>query len=311
VEESERDLITSDVRVAGVFGYPVGHSLSPQMQNAALRAAGVPCVYLAFNVRPEALEAALRGAAVMGMAGMNLTVPHKVAAAAFMDRLSEEADRLGAVNTVVFEGDRLVGHNTDGVGFAKSVEEAGLGLGGCRAVVYGAGGAARAVVCAILQHGGSVTVVNRTAERAWDLVAYMRKRLDLVGGASAARSGSVEEAEALACADLVVNATSAGMIPKADTLPPVRLDLLREGMLAMDLVYRPRQTWFLAAAAKAGCQTINGVPMLVHQGAESFRLWFGIEPDVAAMKRAVLAALESEEGCAETNAPTVAGCRTV
>lgn len=289
-------MITAETRVAGVFGFPVEHSLSPQMHNAALQAAGLPCVYAAFHVTPEDLEPALYGARAMGFAGLNLTIPHKVPAVELMDELATEAELLGAVNTVQFDGRRMIGYNTDVEGFSAAVKQAGADLSGVRTVVYGAGGAARAVVYAALRAGGQVTVVNRTAQRAEELVEWVGSSLLRPGHLTVAVPGSPEEITALEDAAVVVNATSAGMTPREGSMPPVRLASLRATMLVVDLVYRPPETKFLAEARRAGCRTMNGVPMLVHQGAASYRIWFQEEPDVNAMAAAVEAALSAGNG---------------
>lgn len=289
-------MITASTRTAGVFGWPIGHSLSPEMQNAAFRAAGLPVVYLAFEVHPALLATALAGAAAMGMVGVNLTVPHKVAAAPLMARLSPEAAALGAVNTVRFTDDGMEGHNTDVEGFLQAVREQDLDPRGAQAVVYGAGGAARAVVYGLARSGAHVCVVNRTPARAAELQKALQASVP-VASVSVAEPGSDAEAAALRSAALVVNATSAGMSPHTDTMPPVALEHMPESALVMDLVYRPSETIFLRRAREAGCRTVNGVPMLVHQGAVSFRLWLGQEPDIQAMRVAVEEALlrETEE----------------
>lgn len=286
--------IHAHTRLVAVLGYPVGHSLSPQMQNAAIAAAGLPCQYMAFSVPPGGLADALHGLAALGAVGANITIPHKVAAVKLMDRVSCDAAGLGAVNTVCFTGDAIVGHNTDVAGFAAAAQSDGFELCGAPAVVYGAGGAARAVAFSMLDYAMDVTVVNRTWERADEMVAQVLDGAGMTHGVTAARAGSQEEREAVHQAAIIVNATSAGMTPHEDTMPPVPLDCLREGTVVMDLVYRPRETRLLAAARAAGCDTIDGVSMLVHQGAASFRLWFGLEPDTGLMQEAVEAALAGE-----------------
>jgi shikimate dehydrogenase len=251
---------------------------------------------MAFSVCPNDLEDALRGLAALRAVGTNITIPHKVAAVGVMDELSAEARGLGAVNTVCFRGDAMVGHNTDVEGFAAAAQSGGYQLRGSTGVVYGAGGAARAVVCSMLAHAMDVTVVNRTPERAEKMSAEVLDRMGMIAGAKVARAGSEEERDAVRQAEIVVNATSAGMAPNDDATPPVPVDCLRKRATVMDLVYRPRETRLLAAARAAGCSTIDGVSMLVHQGAASFRLWFGQEPDTGRMREAVETALAADPG---------------
>jgi len=280
------------------------------MHNAALREAELPCVYLAFAVQPDRLEDALRGALALGMVGVNLTIPHKVAALNLMDWLDPEAQALGAVNTVLFQDGRMLGYNTDAVGFAQAMQHEGVELANRRSIVYGAGGAARAVVYALLKHRGQVTVINRTLSRAQELKAALAHRsseqmLQVVP------MDTPEEEMALRRADLVINATSLGMTPNTDTTPLRHPSLLRPGTTVVDLVYRPRETRLLREARRAGCRTVNGVSMLVHQGAESFRIWFHVKRNVAAMQRAVEEALAAEERYSEVSNQAVAGMSDV
>jgi shikimate dehydrogenase len=260
------------------------------MHNAALTSAGLACVYVAFDVAPPALADSLRGMAALGFVGANITIPHKEAAFALVSTVSPEARALGAVNTVSFVDGAASGHNTDIEGVLAPLRELGIGLSGLQTVVLGAGGAARAAVCALAGAGSRVTVVNRTYARAEALVARVAS---LPGGASvvAEAAGSAGANRALIEAELIVNATAAGMTPDVGTMPDVPAAALRQGKTVFDLVYRPAETALLTAARRAGCRALNGVPMLVRQGAASFRHWFGMEPDVAAMERAVVSAL--------------------
>ena len=286
--------ITARTRLLCVLGCPVEHSVSPEMQNAALRVAGVPIVYAAFRVTPEYLGSALAGLQALGFVGANLTIPHKEAGAQMMDRLSPEAAALGAVNTVIFSADGMVGHNTDVCGFLEPLRREGIDPAGKKAVVLGAGGAARAVVYGLSREGASVTIVNRTAERARvlaDITAATLSPGKQARAPMALASGSSEAEDAVRGCDLLVNATSAGMAPNVEELPPIKTDWLRRETVVIDLIYRPRVTALLRAAMDRGCRTMNGLGMLVHQGAESLRLWLGIEADVTAMERAALNAL--------------------
>ncbi|WP_419841658.1 shikimate dehydrogenase [Candidatus Poriferisodalis sp.] len=271
-------------RVAGVIGYPVRHSLSPALHNAAFAALGLDWVYAAFEVPAGAGGDAVAAMRALGIEGLSVTMPHKDAAAAACDELSATAMLLGAVNCIRRDGSRLIGENTDGTGFIRSLrEQAGMEPTGRRAVVLGAGGAARAVVVALAAHGASVTVVNRSAAAA--------ERTAEVGNVAASAAGtsqgsvSVGTAEAVRDADLVVNATPLGMAHN-DPLPTDPA-LLGEGQTVTDLIYRPQRTPFLDAAARAGATTLNGTGMLLFQAAEQFTMWTGHAAPVDAMAAAV------------------------
>lgn len=272
--------------LVGVFGWPVGHSISPAMHNAALRALGLDWVYLPLAVEPVRLQEAVLGLRALGFMGANVTIPHKVAIAAFMDELSAEAQAVGAVNTVIVREGRFLGHNTDAVGFLGDLAAAGYSPAGRTAAVLGAGGAARSVVYALARAGAPVRVWNRSAEHARRLLVDLDPHVP-----SGLMSMAESVADALDSADLVVNATSVGMKggPPGSPLPEgVRL---RAGMTAYDLVYTPQATPFLRQARAAGAQAIGGLGMLVRQGAEAFTIWTGLEAPVAVMERAARRAL--------------------
>lgn len=260
--------------VAGVAGWPVGHSRSPRLHGHWLRRYGIDGLYAPFPVPPEAFATAVRGLAAAGLAGLNVTVPHKAAACALCDRLDETAKRLGAANTLIFgpDGD-IEGRNTDAYGFAEALKAGapGTGPGGGSAVVLGAGGAARAVVLALRTLGyGPVRIANRTAAHAEAAAAALGPGVETVPWR--------ERAAALAGAALLVNATSLGMAgqPALD-LP---LDDLPPEATVSDIVYAPLETPLLAAARRRGCRTVDGLGMLLHQGRPGFRAWFGVDPAV-------------------------------
>jgi shikimate dehydrogenase len=281
--------------VVGVIGHPVAHSLSPRLHNAAFAALGLDWVSVGFPVPPGQAAEALVGLRALGLAGLSVTMPFKDEVAALVDRRSPVAERLGAVNCVVRRPDGLEGHNTDGRGFVESLARgARFNPAGRSCLVAGAGGAARAVVLALAESGAAeVVVVNRTPARAEAAAA-------LAGPAG--RVGTADDARR---ADLVVDATPVGMggAPGDAGQPgpgdPGDLgDLgdpgwlvdpasLRPGQVAAHLVYHPRVTGWLAAAARAGATPVGGLGMLVHQAAAQLRLWTDTEPPVEAMWRAV------------------------
>ncbi|NLG28220.1 MAG: shikimate dehydrogenase [Chloroflexi bacterium] len=277
--------------VVGVIGWPVEHSVSPQMHNAALRALGLDWCYVPFAVPPERLTEAVRGLRALGLRGINATVPHKQALLPLMDALTPEARAIGAVNTLVMRPEGLLGHNTDAQGFLRALREAGFEPAGCRALVLGAGGVARAIVYALLSVGASVTLLNRSAARAEQL-AHEFETLAAPGATLSA--GALESATASASAaraHLVVNATSAGMWPAVERSPWPTGARLAAGAFCYDVVYNPRETLWLRTARAGGCAVADGLGMLVHQGAEALELWTGERAPVSVMRAACEAAL--------------------
>jgi shikimate dehydrogenase len=266
-------------RVVGVIGDPVGHSLSPRLHNAAFDALGLDWVSVAFPVPDGMAGGAVAGMRALGIAGLSVTMPHKAAVAGLVDRLTPVADVLAAVNCLFWDGDSLVGDNTDGIGFVASLRRgAGFDPDGRRCLVIGAGGAARAVVRALADAGATdVVVVNRTAGRAATAAALAGDR-GRVGSPGDARS-----------ADLVVQATPAGMggSSSADERPLVDPGQLGAGQVAADLVYHPRMTRWLLDAAGAGATPVGGLGMLVHQAAAQLERWTGQPAPVEAMWAAV------------------------
>jgi shikimate dehydrogenase len=267
-------MITGATRLAAVIGHPVRHSLSPLLHNAAFVAAGLDWAYLAFDVAPGAAGEALAAMRVLDLGGLSVTMPHKDDVARSVDVLDPAAAALGTANTVVPLGDgRLAGHSTDGAGFVASLVEAGVDVAGMTVAVLGAGGAARSVVDALAQAGvDSIRIINRSAAKA--AVAA-----DL--GAGRAIVGTADD---VGRAELVVNATSIGM--GTDDLP-IDPGLLHDGQVVADVVYHPRETALLRAAAAAGARTVDGLGMLIHQAVLQQELWTGRRPDPAVMRLAV------------------------
>lgn len=270
----------------GVIGDPVAHTASPAMHNAALRALNLDYAYAAFRVAPAALPQALAGMCALGLVGLNVTVPHKQAVMAHLDEVSEEAKSIGAVNTIAQRDGRLVGYNTDAFGIVQSLKaDGGLDPLPAKVALLGAGGAARAVLYALLarEEVEEVLLFNRTVEKA----AALAGDLD---GTGKVRVGSLAETGPIGDAGLLINATALGMHPRTDVSPLADPSCLHERMLVADLVYNPLETLLMQQAAAAGAQAINGLGMLAYQGARSFEIWTGVEPPVAAM---VAAAMES------------------
>ncbi len=269
-------------RVYGVLGWPVAHSRSPAMLNAAFAAAGVDASYVRFPVAPDALADAVRGLRALGIAGANVTVPHKTSVLPLLDSVDDAARAIGAVNTVVRgEDGRLHGLNTDASGLVRALVEAGARLEGARALVLGAGGAARAAIYGLAGAGAEVTVAARRQEAAR---ALWHDALSL--------SDDTGLRTALTRADVVVHATSATLLGDDDRatrlfLAQLPLEALRPGTLITDLVYTPRDTALLRAARAHGARTLDGTAMLLHQGALAFERWTGLPAPLEAMRAAL------------------------
>ena len=266
-------MISGGTRVAAVIGSPIRHSLSPALHNAAFRQLGIDWVYVAFHVEHGEAQRAVDAMRVFEIAGLSVTAPHKESIVLAVDALSPAAEALRSVNTVVVDGaGALVGHSTDGAGFIASLSAAGVGVGGRNVCLLGAGGAGRAIADALANSGAArVAVVNRSPEPA-AFAASLAGTVGVVGTTADIRD-----------ADIVVNATSVGMGSEELPCDPA---LLRAGQVVADVVYHPRHTALLRAAAAAGATTVDGLGMLVHQAALQQQLWHGMLPDIAAMAEA-------------------------
>ena len=287
------------MRIFGILGYPLGHSLSPVMHAAAFRELGVEALYAPFEVSPQQLGVVLRGLRVCGIDGLNVTIPHKTRILRHLDRRTEVADtavRVGAVNTLVGNGRQLVGHNTDVEGFKQALRhELRLAMRGRRALVLGGGGAARAVAWALAdEQAGELYVANRTAAKARALVRCLRQG-GWAGSIAVVPFERRRLADALRRVELLVNATSLGL-HAGDPLP-VDPRGFHSRLAVADLVYRSPTTELVRAARRRGALAMDGVPMLVYQGAESFRLWWDRPAPIAAMRRAVETTIRRSASC--------------
>jgi shikimate dehydrogenase len=279
-------LITGHTKLAAVIGWPARHSLSPVIHNAAFSSLGLDWRFVAFDVAEDATAEAIAGMRALGLSGLSVTMPHKAAVAALVDRLSPDAEALGAVNCVVPGPGYLLGENTDGAGFIDALQhDEGFDPDGRRCVVLGAGGAGRAVVRALGRAGASDVVVVNRSPGPGQAAAVLAGRVGRVGGP-----------EEVSAADLVVNATPLGMGVVVTTggdpeQLPVDPALLGAGQLVVDLIYHPAVTPLLEAARARGATAVNGLGMLIHQAAHAFRRWTGEEPPLEAMSAAALAEL--------------------
>lgn len=283
--------ITARTRLVGLLGWPVRHSLSPVLHNAAFRDLDLDLVYLALPTPPDRLATIVEALGAVEVLGANVTVPHKESVIGLCDRLTEEAQVVGAVNTLLWDGDGLVGDNTDALGLGRVLRD-DLGIErAVRAVVLGTGGASRACAVALGRAGAEVTFVGRRPEAASRVASLASE----VGAARTAGIDLADDApvrQAVSAADLLVNATPLGL--EGEELPAPFMEL-REGQIAYDLVYRPPETPFLVAAKRTGADAHHGLGMLVAQAAESFRRWTGHDAPTATMSAAGLAALVGED----------------
>jgi len=268
-------ILDQHTELYGVVGYPLGHSLSPVMHNIAFSAMGLNAIYLAFETRD--IDGCLKGIKALDIKGMSITLPHKSSVIPLLDEVDDLAKKIGAVNTIVNKGGYLVGYNTDAIGALKALEEK-IELSGKTCLIIGAGGAARAIGFILKENGVEVKVANRSTERGRALAHSLTcpfihiDQLENIG------------------ADLLIHTTPVGMTPyNYQCVIPEHI--LKKGMVVMDIIYSPIETKLLTMARTRGCLTINGLGMFVHQGAEQFRLWTGIDPPISAMIQAVKEAL--------------------
>jgi len=266
-----------------LLGHPVSHSISPAMHSAAFLELGLDAGYLLLDVTPENLKNAINGARALGFRGLNLTIPHKEAALDIVEP-DELAASIGAINTIDLKS--MTGHNTDGTGFLRAMKAQGLDPDGLKVLLLGAGGAARAISHTLAESGARLVIANRDAARSRRLAA------GVLNATARSLEGLVEIARE---SDVIINATPVGMHPHAESTLLTR-EAFRPGQAVFDTIYNPAETRLLAEARTAGAAAFNGVGMLVHQGAESLRIWLGVEPPVLVMEAAALDAMTVMSG---------------
>lgn len=282
------NLITGHTKLTALLGSPVSHSISPLMHNEAFRQLGLDYVYLCFEVTEDTLPQAVAGLKTCGIRGFNLTMPNKNKIVELLDELSPAAKMIGAVNTVVNDNGHLIGYNTDGIGYMQAAKDAGHDLTGKIITVMGAGGAATAICAqAALDGVQKIHIFARPTSRFWDRTAKLADMINSTTSCEAilhthgdnnALKAAVEESY------LLLNATSVGMAPNVDASIITDLSLFRPGLVVSDVIYNPKETLLLRQAKEAGCQTFNGMYMLLYQGAEAFRLWTEKDMPVALIK---------------------------
>ena len=280
--------ITGHTGLTALLGSPVAHSISPLMHNEAFRHLGLDYVYLCFDVNEETLPEAVAGLKACGIRGFNLTMPNKNRIVELLDELSPAARMIGAVNTVVNDHGRLIGYNTDGIGYMQAAADAGHDLTGRVLTVMGAGGAATAICAqAALDGVKKLHIFARPTSRFWDRTVRLAKTINDTTACEAVLHDNADAA-ALTCAaaesDLLLNATSVGMAPNTEASIITDPSIFRPDLVVSDVIYNPQETLLLRQAKEAGCPTFNGMYMLLYQGAEAFRLWTGQDMPVALIK---------------------------
>ncbi|WGG44302.1 shikimate dehydrogenase [Rossellomorea sp. DA94] len=267
----------------GVIGDPIAHSMSPLMHNSAFEDNGINAQYVRFHVKKEQLPDAIRGIKALGIEGVNVTVPHKEHVMSLLDGIDPLAKAIGAVNTIANENGKLIGYNTDGLGFVEGLKKvAGEGLENKSMLIIGAGGAARAIYYTLASSGvGKIDVTNRTPGRA-------KKMMDACPFPLDSSFLSLEAAEnELHDYDVIIQTTSIGMFPHNED-SPIKVNKLKQGSIVSDIIYNPLETTLLKQAKQKGALTQNGLDMFVYQGALSFKKWTGIFPSYSIMRDTVL-----------------------
>lgn len=266
--------INSKTSIYGIIGHPIGHSLSPLIHNYAFENLDFNSVYVSFDVNEEDLKDAIIGIKALGIKGLNVTVPHKESVIKYLDRISDEAKLIGAVNTIKNNSGSLEGYNTDVTGFMESLKEHNVDVVGKNAVILGAGGAAKAVAVGLALLGvKSIYVCNRSIDKAKELSIHMGNNFNIKSlGISYNDLNMLDEI------DILINATSVGMYPNVD-VSPIGEDVVAKAKFVYDIIYNPEKTLFLSYAEKYRIKYINGLDMLINQAIDSFKIWTGANFD--------------------------------
>lgn len=281
--------ITGHTKLTGLLGSPVAHSISPLMHNESFRQLGLDYVYLCFDVPENNLQTAFEGLKKLNIAGFNCTMPDKTLICQFLDELSPAASMIGAVNTVVNDNGKFIGHNTDGIGYMQSAKDAGFDIIGGTMTLMGAGGAASSILVQAAIDGVKNINVFSLKDKFWDkaerMIEAVNKNTDCNVKLFELGDDTVL-ADSIADSQILTNATSAGMAPKNTDLCLINdKAMLREDLIVSDIIYNPMETKLLKMAKEQGCQTFNGLYMLLYQGAEAFKIWTGKEMPVEHIKK--------------------------
>ena len=278
--------ISGKTKIVGLFGYPVKHSLSPAMHNAAFDHLAIDYCYVTFPVHPDLLADAVRGIRALSLGGVNVTVPHKERVMGFLNEINEEASFIGAVNTIKNDAGKLTGFNTDGRGFMRSLSEAAITAKDKKVLIVGTGGAARAIGYYLCKDAMKVFLYDVDTTKAETLTQHLNT---IRQNAMQVDAAAMKSKDFLQATDVIINATPLGLKP-TDPMP-LDVSMLKKDQAVCDLIYK--ETPFLCAASAAGCVTLNGLGMLLWQGVLAFEIWTGVRPPVEVMKEALLKKMES------------------
>ncbi len=274
--------IKGSTNIVGLIGHPVEHSFSPPMHNAAFEKLGMDYAYVAFDVDPENLGEAIKGAQALNIKGFNVTIPHKIEVIQYLDELDEVAELIGAVNTIDFKN--LKGYNTDGIGAVRAIEEV-TSIKNKNVIVAGAGGASRAISFYLAKFGASsISILNRKVDKAQNLASDVLAS-DLIANVESDSISQIDNY--LNDADILVDTTPLGMDPHINDEPIAKADNMHEDLVVFDAVYNPNETVLIKEAIKAGAKPVYGIKMLLYQGAESFKIWTGKDAPIDVMEDAL------------------------
>lgn len=282
-------MISGKTKTVGLIGNPVEHSISPAMHNAAFEEKNLDYVYVTFQVKKDSLSDAISGIRSLGIEGVNVTIPHKTTVIRNLDEVVDTARKIGAVNTIKKKGNKLIGFNTDGIGALKSLQNEIGKIDNRKTLLLGAGGAARAIAFTLVEAGAKLTISNRTLAKGEKLAEEIKEKTGRKTFSIPQKKSDL--AKVIEETEILINSTSVGMHPDEDKAL-VKSDAMHKNLIVMDVVYNPLQTRLLKEAEKAGAKTINGLEMLVHQGAASFEIWTGEKAPTETMKKAAKKALE-------------------
>jgi shikimate dehydrogenase len=277
--------ISGKTKICGVIGDPIAHTLSPTIQNSAFRHLNLDFIFLAFKVKTEELETSIKAVRALGIRGLNVTMPHKTEVINYLDEIDKTSRFLNSANTIVNTESRLLGYSTDGIGAIKALIANGVELASCNVLLLGAGGAGRAIALSLVEEISKLVILNRDYKKAKklesDLNLKFKKNISAESLSTASLTSNLRDS------DVLINATNVGMISN-QKLSIVDSNLLTPNLTVMDIVYNPLETKLLADAREVGAKTINGIDMLIYQGAASFELWTGKKAPVDVMKNAAL-----------------------
>ncbi len=279
-------MLTPKTKILCIIGNPIEHSMSVTMHNAAIQKLGLDYLYVAFNVLPKDLLSAINGLRSLNIKGASVTIPHKISAMKYLDKIEPMAENIGAINTIKNENGILIGRNTDGEGFLKSIDEFGYNLKNKNIVIFGAGGAARACSFYLAKKVAKITIINRSDAGMNDLISKLKSKYEIpIKGISLSKFEDIKKE--IETSDMLVNTTPVGMYPNVDE-SPVKQSWLHPNLFVADIVYSPIQTKLLQEASSIGCKVLSGVDMLINQGIIAFKWWTGVSPDKKLMKQVVL-----------------------